>query len=131
MKKLWDLKNDLSYLELEGQGWGIIMEVTRPLLLRLFYFINRPPWANILSPSVFLHKIYATIASRSNCILWKYRSMKLNDCTIFINYFIPLCHLFSIPTERLLAVVKCLATLHLVRIGGYVKKCVFFCKANK
>ena len=31
------------------------MEVTPPLLLRLFYFINRPPWANILSPSV--HKI--------------------------------------------------------------------------
>ena len=54
MKKLWDLKNDLSYLELEGQGWGIIMEVTRPLLLRLFYFINRPPWANILSPSVVI-----------------------------------------------------------------------------
>ena len=45
-------KNNLSYLELEGQGRGIIMEVTRPLLLRLFYFINRPPWANILSPSV-------------------------------------------------------------------------------
>ena len=33
MKKLWDLKNVLSYLELEGQGRGIIMEVTRPLLL--------------------------------------------------------------------------------------------------
>ena len=31
------------------------MEVTRPLLLRLFYFINRPPWANILSPSVLLY----------------------------------------------------------------------------
>ena len=37
MKKLLDLKNDLTYLELEGQGRGIIMEVTRPLLLRLFY----------------------------------------------------------------------------------------------
>ena len=28
MKKLWDLKNNLSYLELEEQGRGIIMEVT-------------------------------------------------------------------------------------------------------
>ena len=33
MKKLWYLKNGLSYLELEGQGRGIIMEVTRSLLL--------------------------------------------------------------------------------------------------
>ena len=31
MKKLLDLKKGLSYLELEGQGRGIIMEVTRPL----------------------------------------------------------------------------------------------------
>ena len=37
MKKLWDLKYNLSYLKLEGQGRGIIMEVTRPLLLELFY----------------------------------------------------------------------------------------------
>jgi hypothetical protein len=37
MKKLLDLKMDLSYLELEGQGRGIIMEVTRPLLLGQFY----------------------------------------------------------------------------------------------
>ena len=28
---------DLSYLELEGQGHGIIMEVTRPLFLGQFY----------------------------------------------------------------------------------------------
>ena len=33
MKKLQDLKKVLSYLELEGQGRGIIMEVKRPLLL--------------------------------------------------------------------------------------------------
>ena len=39
MKKLLDLKNDLSYLELEGQGQGIIMEVTRPLLLGPFYLV--------------------------------------------------------------------------------------------
>ena len=63
MKKLWDLKNDLSYLELEGQGRGIIMEVTRPFLLRLFYFINRPPWANILSPSVCKDSLFAYISA--------------------------------------------------------------------
>ena len=42
MTKLRDLKNDLSYLELEGQGRGIIMEVTRPLFLRLFYYSEVP-----------------------------------------------------------------------------------------
>ena len=39
MKKLWDLKKVLSYLELEGQGRGIIMGVTRPLLLGPFYYV--------------------------------------------------------------------------------------------
>ena len=37
MKKLQDLKKVLSYLELEGQGRGIIMEVTRPHLLGPFF----------------------------------------------------------------------------------------------
>ena len=41
MKKLWDLKKVLSYLELEGQGHGIIMEVTRPLLLGPFYILGK------------------------------------------------------------------------------------------
>ena len=41
MKKLQDLKKVLSYLELEGQGRGIIMEVTHPLLLGPFYLILR------------------------------------------------------------------------------------------
>ena len=36
-KKLLDLEKVLSYLELEGQGRGIIMEVTRSLLLGPFY----------------------------------------------------------------------------------------------
>ena len=34
------LKNDLSNLEPEGQGYGIIMGVTRLLLLGLFYTIQ-------------------------------------------------------------------------------------------
>ena len=43
---------DLSYLELEGQGLGIIMKVTRPLLLGPFYWPVNP---NILAASVALH----------------------------------------------------------------------------
>ena len=40
MKKLWYLKKVFSNLELEGQGFGIIMGVTRLLLLRTFYTIQ-------------------------------------------------------------------------------------------
>ena len=40
MKKLWDLKKLFSNLEPEGQGQGIIMGVTRLLLLGLFYTIQ-------------------------------------------------------------------------------------------
>ena len=40
MKKLWDLKNVFSNLELEGQGRDIIMGVTRLLLLGPFYTIQ-------------------------------------------------------------------------------------------
>ena len=39
-------------LELEGQGRGIIMGVTRLLLLGQFYTIQTIPWENILHPSV-------------------------------------------------------------------------------
>ena len=39
MKKLRDLKKGLSKLEVEGQGRGIIMGVTRLLLLGPFYYI--------------------------------------------------------------------------------------------
>ena len=40
MKKLWDLKKVFSNLEPEGQGRGIIMGVTRLLLLGSFYTIQ-------------------------------------------------------------------------------------------
>ena len=40
MKKLWDFKKGFSNLELEGQGHGIIMGVTRLLLLGPFYSIQ-------------------------------------------------------------------------------------------
>ena len=34
-----DFKKDLSNLEVKGQGGGVIMGVTRPLLLGPFYYI--------------------------------------------------------------------------------------------
>ena len=40
MKKLLDLKKVLSNLEPEGQGPGILMGVTRLLLLGPFYYIG-------------------------------------------------------------------------------------------
>jgi hypothetical protein len=55
MKKLRDLTNNLSYLELEGQGWGIIMEVTGPLLLRLFYKVKWPITPNKSAGSVYIN----------------------------------------------------------------------------
>ena len=47
MKKLWDLKEGFCNLELEGQGRGIIMGVTRLLLLGPFYLVKQPQekWA--------------------------------------------------------------------------------------
>ena len=42
----------LSDLGLEGQGRGIIMEVTRPLFLGPFYLVKWPVNPNILAASV-------------------------------------------------------------------------------
>ena len=53
MKKLWDFRKVLSYQELEGQGRGIIMRVTHPLLLGPFYYVFSYVTPNISTPSVF------------------------------------------------------------------------------
>ena len=50
MKKLWDLKNVFSNLELEGQGHGIIMGVTRLLLLGPFYSMQTNFFAHDSNP---------------------------------------------------------------------------------
>ena len=42
----------LSYLELKGQGRGIIMGVTRPLLLVPFYYVSSYVTPNISANSV-------------------------------------------------------------------------------
>ena len=52
MKKLWDFRKVLSYLELEGQGPGIIMRVTHPLLLGPFYYVFSYVTPNISAASV-------------------------------------------------------------------------------
>ena len=51
---------DLSYLELEGQGQGIIMEVTRPLFLGQFHLVKWPITPNKSAGSVLWeeHKIW-------------------------------------------------------------------------
>ena len=51
---------DLSYLELEGHGQGIIMEDTRPLLLGPFYLIKWPVDPNILAASVNVLRVLQT-----------------------------------------------------------------------
>ena len=55
------LKKGLSYLELEGQGRGIIMEVTCPLLLGPFFLVKWPVNPNILAASVlaFTFNVFA------------------------------------------------------------------------
>ena len=50
MKKSKDFRKVFSNLELEEEGRGIIMGVSRLLLLVPFYTIQT--WANILHPSV-------------------------------------------------------------------------------
>ena len=52
MKKLLDLKKVLSNLEPEGQGRGIIMGVTRLLLLGPFYTIQTK------TDKTFLSRVY-------------------------------------------------------------------------
>ena len=47
-------KKVISYLELEEQGRGIIMEVTRPLLLEPFYLVKWPITPNKSTSSVAL-----------------------------------------------------------------------------
>ena len=52
MKKLWDFRTVLGYLELEGQGRGIIMRITRPLLLGPFYYVFSYVRPNISTASL-------------------------------------------------------------------------------
>ena len=51
-EKIIDLKKVLSYLELGGQGRGIIMGVTRPFLLGPFYYVSSYVTPNLSTASV-------------------------------------------------------------------------------
>ena len=68
MKKLWDFRKVLSYLELEGQGRGIIMRVTRPLVLGPIFYVFSYVTPNISAASVtikFTCQITATFYSEN------------------------------------------------------------------
>ena len=83
MKKLWDLKNVFSNLELEGQGHGIIMGVTHLLLLGPFYTIQ----TNFLY--FFAHDcIRLECGQRINFfIIYDFcRSMHSRDCPILTHH---------------------------------------------
>ena len=70
MKKLWDLKKLFSNLEPEGQGRGIIIGVTRLLLLGLFYTIQTK------RDQTFWRGVYIQFMAILFCIahwkFWKY-----------------------------------------------------------
>ena len=52
---------DLSYMELEGQWQGIIMEVTRSVLLGQFYKVKWPITPNKSAGSVCRHFVFRQV----------------------------------------------------------------------
>ena len=109
MKKLWDLKKVLSYLELEGQGCVIIMEVTRPLVkwpitpnksagsVRLFLYytiMNLIHKKLIVRSSSFWYKIRKSLPTR----FFKFKipsSLRNNDFSTQIFGFVMHHNIFS------------------------------------
>ena len=76
MKKIWDLKKGFSNLELEGQGRGIIMGVTRLLLLGPFYTIQTKRaqtfWQECMPVASINHtNPYFFTKNIENCWFWK------------------------------------------------------------
>ena len=82
MKKLWDLeKKVLSNLELEGQGRGIIMRVTRLLLLGPFYTIQTKRDQTFCTRVYFMHWKWPYIGEYG-CLHISKIKMVLNITTI-------------------------------------------------
>ena len=74
-------KKVLSYLELEGQGHGIIMEVTRPLLLGPFYLVNWVKWPVGLSHQANPPAVYDIIQIKAkHCSFSFMLSLVLTAC---------------------------------------------------
>ena len=69
---------------MEGQGRGIIMEVTRPLFLGPFYLLKWPVNPNISAASVCLQTLYI-LQSISDCIFKQY----LYESLLFENALTP------------------------------------------
>ena len=84
---------DLSYLELEGQGQGIIMEVTRPLLLGQFYQVKWPITPNKSAGSVLVVEIYRNQKSRIAGLVLEFEMWRHFDTKkeTKIVYFVSLC----------------------------------------
>ena len=68
-EKIMRFKKVFSSLELEEEGRGIIMGVSRLLLLGPFYTIQTIPWANILHPSV-QEIFFTTVRILYFCLGW-------------------------------------------------------------
>ena len=100
MKKSWDLKIVLSNLEAEGQGHGIIIGVTRLLLLWPFYYIA-PYWGlqnyethciNFLNPFLCFNSLFTFFQVRvriypgptNECIeIFKFFQVERNSMLLF------------------------------------------------
>ena len=102
MKKLWDLKKVFSNVELEGQRRGIIMEVTRPLLLRLIYQVKWPITPNKSTGSVNIIRLI-----HNNAIfVWKwFEKPKIHkkplESAIFEKWFFKFSTDLSRPLRRI------------------------------
>ena len=100
MKKLWDLKNVFSNLELEGQG--IIMGVTSLLLLGPFYSIQ----TNFLY--FFAHNCTSTVLRFSQ------RSICLFFCSIILSHMLMISFVFIDQVMLHALVVRLRITQNLV-----------------
>ena len=116
---------DLSYLELEGQGQGIIMEVTRPLLLGLFYLGKWPVNPHILAPSVhIIHSIDFVVTSLQKlglCNLTKntFKNDKEGDCCYVLAKFL---QFLTDNQRKLLQEFSQFSSSFLVKFSSLIKK---------
>ena len=114
MKKVWDLKKVLSYPELEGQGRGIIIKVTRPLLLGPFYLSTQTFW-----PPVYVK--YILISLKNSLYLLKKIPPKKK--------FVAAVHSVSSRQIELLDLVYCLGGFK--RDGSRLKRVLKFGENNR
>ena len=108
MKKLWDLKKGFSNLELEGQGRGIIMGVTRLLLLGPFYTIqtkrDQTFWQGVY---VFIISLFLRLDNKQmfflkefcRDIFWLLKS-QCSENIIWVIYFLKPFHIVMLSRQN-------------------------------